>query len=146
VDKKSDADTFFAVHKSEVIYEQFGGYQNSSPTKKDATYVVNAPLHCAYCVETQKNIIFNDAGAIWGIRNENSSTVRQINLDPVMLSVYNSARDVDPGNSSGTSNPLMNIAAGLAAHAVNVSPDSIFNWNVKIVPDASYNALVPSLK
>jgi len=141
LDGHSDSDVFLAVHKSEVIYEQFGSYQSKSPTKKDPTYVVNAEFHCAYCVETQKNIVFNDAGALWGIRNSNKKA-NSIDIDSLMLKIYNASGS---SNSSGTQNSMQNILAQMASHAINVSPDSIFNWNIKIVPDAAYEELVPNL-
>ena len=63
---------------------------------------------------------------------------KSINLDTIMLQTYNSSKATEISQ-----NQFNNAITQILATTVGTSPDT--NWNLKIVPDSSYDQLVPSL-
>jgi hypothetical protein len=78
----SDQATFEAVHELEKTYEEFGG----AATKKSLSSIAKDSPHGSYEVETQKNIAFNDAGAIYGIQPGS-----HVDLDQDLEKLYSSS-------------------------------------------------------
>jgi hypothetical protein len=137
----SDVDVFSAVHQSESIYEQFGGIGSASATKQDPSISVNGDLHSAYNVETQKNIVYNDYGALWGIKSASNQNQPTLDLDSSILKEYNSAQKPNGSDQNGGFGSVLNIVS--KAIDSNVDAKIMFQWKQVIDPDEAYKQLQP---
>jgi hypothetical protein len=136
----SDGDILHAVHDVESIYEQFGPIFGGSPTKLNPSAVIDGDLHSAYNVETQKNIVYNDFGALWGIHSmPGEKGEPTLDLDASVRKAYNNAGTSTAEEKAGTAAMLHIVAL-----AVGDGMDSkvLFQWKQRIVPDQSYNDLI----
>jgi hypothetical protein len=137
----SNSAAFQAVSGIEKVYEQHGNL--ATVTKKSFDAVIGSKdLHNSYNVETQKNIVFNDAGAIWAL-NSSSKTKSSIQLDFALAEMSLAA---DQAQSS-INNGIVGGVASVLSHVTGAAAlGSALQWNSIIQPEAAEKLLIPDLK
>ncbi len=128
----SKSASFKATHLSETVYEQF----STAYTKERPDEVAASTTHNFYNVETQKNILFNDAGAYSAL-----SPGKQINLDTGFREMYSSAKQP----TSSVFQSLLGSVSDTLKNLTGFDLGTITKWNSIISPDSAYTPMASSL-